>query len=217
MARSHGVLTLAVVFALGQLPVAVRAGEVAGRIIFTPPTIEASLGGGPDIVNGSANKARDAGPVLVYVAEAEGELPRTPTSAVRVRLAGGKLTPSFVAVSLGSVITFENADGREHRMRSRSGPLVFDLGRQPRGASHELRAEQTGSIKVECALHKDMRGEIIILPHAAFAIADAAGSYRLRDLPPGRATIVAYAPKLGEVSREIVVPEATAVEVGFTF
>jgi hypothetical protein len=76
---------------------------------------------------------------------------------------------------------------------------------------------QTGIIPVECALDRRMKCEIVVLAHSAFVIADAAGGYQLPDLPPGRATIVAYAPRLGEVSREVEVPESGRIEVKFAF
>jgi len=205
------------VLALGQATPGL-AGEVAGRVVLPPPvSIEAGLGVPGIFSDSSAEEQAAAGAVVVYVAEAAGQLPRTATAGAHVRLAGGELRPRMVVVSLGSVVTFENADRRPHRMRSRTGPLRFELARQVRGTTRELRVQQTGIIPVECALHGDMRGEIIALAHAAFAIADAAGNYALRDLPPGRATVVAYSPRLGEISREVVVPESGVIQVEFTF
>jgi plastocyanin len=218
MARILGFAALVAVLAQGLVAARAWSGEVAGRVVVPVPVIQANLGAPPLLPGMEPDRPPVAtGPVLVYVAEAAGSLPRTATAGVRVRLAGGKLNPPLVAVSLGSAIEFENADRREHRMVSRSGPLHLDLGWQARGMTRELRASQTGSIQVECALHGDMRGEIVVLAHAAFVLADAAGGYRLPDLPPGRATIVAYAPRLGEVSREVEVPESGAVEVQLAF
>jgi plastocyanin len=209
-------IAIAPAMALGFSSLPAGAGEVSGRVVLPPPAaIEASFGvpsplGTPD--------ARAASPVvLVYVAESEGELPRTASSGAVVRLGGGRVIPALIAVSLGSAITFENADRRTHRIRSKSGPWRFDLGRQPRGESRELTPQETGIISFRCALHDDVRGEIVVLAHSAFAMVDASGAYHLPDVPPGRATIVAYAPALGEASRQVVIEDGKAVEIEFAF
>ncbi len=205
---------LSIVLIIGLLPAVAAAGDVAGHIVISPAAVQATLGGPAP---GAEARQAETGPILVYVAESESQLPRVPTTGERVRLSAGKAGPSFVAVSLGSVITFENGDRRVHRIRSRRGPMHFDLGRLSRGQTRELRAGETGIVSYECALHGDVRGEIVILAHSAFSVTDAAGNFHLRDLPPGRTTIVAYAPQLGEISREVIVPESETAEVEFAF
>jgi plastocyanin len=215
-------LTASLVLLSGLEPVA--AGEVSGRIKVPEMPAAASMGNpgsfpGADVLSGAANPGGLAaiGPVLVYVAEAEAELPERVTADTRVRIVGGKMMPSLVAVSLGSRIEFQNADRRAHRVRSRTGPLRFDLGWQAPGMSRLLEVTQTGIIPVECMISRRVKCEIVVLAHSAFAIADVSGGYRLPELPPGHATIVAYAPSLGEVSREVTVPESGKVEVDFAF
>jgi plastocyanin len=197
---------------------AVLSGEIAGRIVFPPPdSFEASLGTPGILSNPGSEQPADAEAVVVYVAEAAGRLPRQETAGAQVRIARGELTPKLIVVSLGSVVTFTNNDRRAHQMRSRTGPQRFNLGRQVKGTARELRVQETGIIPVECAIHGDMRGQIMALAHAAFSIVDPAGNYTLKGVPPGLATVVAYSPRLGEISREVVVPESGAVEVEFAF
>lgn len=198
------------------------AGEVIGRIKVPEMAAAASMGNpgsfpGADILSGSPAALPMTGPILIYVAEAEAALPERVTADTRVRIVGGKMTPSLVAVSLGSRVEFQNADRRAHRIRSRTGPLRFDLGWQAPGMSRVLEVTQTGIIPVECMISRRVKCEIVVLAHSAFAIADVTGGYRLPELPPGHATIVAYAPTLGEVSREVKVPESGRVEVDFAF
>jgi plastocyanin len=189
---------------------AVLSGEIAGRIVFPPPdSFEASLGTPGILSNPGSEQPADAEAVVVYVAEAAGRLPRQETAGAQVRIARGELTPKLIVVSLGSVVTFTNNDRRAHQMRSRTGPQRFNLGRQVKGTARELRVQETGIIPVECAIHG--------VAHAAFSIVDPAGNYTLKGVPPGLATVVAYSPRLGEISREVVVPESGAVEVEFAF
>jgi plastocyanin len=215
---------VSLVLALVLTPAIGLAGDVVGQVAMPAPPTAASFSSpgalpGSDILSGyeGPSASRAVGPILIYVAEAEAGLPEKPTAGARVRIAGGEMTPSLVAVSLGSQVEFENADRRQHRVRSRTGPLRFDLGWQAPGMSRAIEVSQTGIIPVECAFDRRMKCEIVVLAHSAFVIADAAGGYQLPDLPPGRATIVAYAPRLGEVSREVEVPETGRIEVKFAF
>ncbi len=202
--------------AIAVLPWAAHAGEVVGRIDIPAPQIKASLGT-PGLLSAGDLAGAAADPVLIYVAEASGPLERTPTTDARLRIAGGKISPALIALGLGSVLTIENADGRPHRIVARSGPQPCDLGDLARGGVCRFEAKQTGVIPIRCGLHKDLSAEIVVLAHAAFTIVGGDGSYRLPQLPPGHATIVAYSPHLGEISREVEVPESGEVEVSFAF
>ncbi len=134
-----------------------------------------------------------------------------------MRIARGKATPAFVAVSLGSEVTFENADRRAHRLVCRRPSLRRDLGPLMRGAQQQMTFEEPGSHILGCALHDDVRIEVVVLAHAAFAVADPQGRFRLPELPAGRATVVAYSPRLGEVSREIEIPASGIAAIDLSF
>lgn len=215
----------ALVLALALLALAVPgfAGDVTGRVELPPPPVKAGLtppallgglGAGP----GSGASAAAAGPVLVYVAEASAPLPRAKTSGAQLRLTGSSAAgPPLAALALGSTLVIENADSREHRLVVRGGARPIDLGVVARGGRCEFTAGETGVFALACTLHKEAAGEIVVLAHAAFAFVDANGGYRLAGLPPGLATVVAYSPRCGEVSREVTVPDSGQVEVGFKF
>jgi plastocyanin len=203
---------------LGNLTLsAAHAGEVEGIVLFPAPPVAANLATPGLMGSGTAPEARRAvDPVLVYVAQAEGALPRTASAPTTVKIARGKATPAFVAVSLGSEVTFENADRRAHRLVCRR-PVRKDLGPLMRGAQQAMTFDEAGNHTLGCALHDDVRIEVVVLAHAAFAVADAQGRFRLPELPAGRATVVAYSPRLGEVSREIEIPETGIAAIDLTF
>jgi hypothetical protein len=198
------------------------AGEVTGRVELPPPAVKAAFAA-PGLLDGlgagsGANSTAAASPILVYVAEASAPLPRAQTAGAHLRLGGSAPAgPPLVALALGSTLVIESADSREHRLIVRGGGRPLDLGVIARGGRVEFTARETGVLSVACTLHKESAGEIVVLAHAAFTFADAEGGYRLAGLPPGLATVVAYSPRCGEVSREVTVPDSGQVEVGFKF
>ena len=202
------------------------AGDVTGRVqlppspvkaSFSPPALLEGLGAGAGAGAGAGSSAAVAGPVLVYVAEAAAPLPRAKTTGAHLSLTSGATTAPLVALALGSTLVIENADDREHRLVARGGSQSIDLGLLARGRTCKLTARETGVLSLVCTLHKEAAGEIVVLAHAAFTFADANGGYRLAGLPPGLATVVAYSPRCGEVSREVTVPASGEIEVGFKF
>jgi hypothetical protein len=125
--------------------------------------------------------------------------------------------PTLIAVSLGSAIGFVNDDQRGHHLVCRRGALRRDLGPFKRGERREVAFEEPGTMRFECAQHGDVAFEVVVFAHAAFALVDDKGAYRLPDLPLGHATVVAYSPRLGEVSREVEITASGLEAVDFTF
>ena len=200
---------------------AAQAGGITGKVVLPQTTapaqasagfgeLGAGLEGPPAVMKGTE-------PVIVYVAQATAELPRTPTSGARMRILRGRATPSLIPISLGSQIMIENSDGRGHHLVCRRGALRMDLGPMPRGDQHAVTFDEPGTLRFECLQHGDVAFEVVVFAHAAFSLVDGQGNYSLPDLPLGHATVVAYSPRLGEISREIDVTESGATGLDFTF
>jgi plastocyanin len=209
-------------FLLGSA-VAAHAGAITGKVLLPEtapaPASEASAGfsgfgagleGPPGIIKGTE-------PVIVYVAQAAGDLPQTATKGARVRILRGKATPALIPVSLGSDIVLENGDGRAHHLVCKSGKVRRDLGVLARKERHAINFDEPGTLRFECVEHSDVAFEVVVFAHAAFSLVDAKGNYTLPDLPLGHATVVAYSPRLGEISREIDVTESGSTPLDFTF
>jgi plastocyanin len=220
--RLDAVFPLALLGLLLGSVVAAHAGAIVGKVLLPEPApapaSEASAGfsglggleGPPAILKGTES-------VIVYVAQAAGDLPHTATTGARVRILRGKATPALIPVSLGSAILFENGDGREHHLICKSGKVRRDLGVLGRKEKHAITFDEPGTLRFECAQHGDIAFEVVVFAHAAFSLVDAKGNYTLPDLPIGHATVVAYSPRLGEISREIDVSESGSTPLDFTF
>jgi plastocyanin len=221
--RLDSVRLLALLGLLLGSAIAAHAGAITGKVLLPEPApapaSEASAGfsgfgggleGPPGIIKGTE-------PVIVYVAQAADDLPHTATIGARVRILRGKATPALIPVSLGSDILLENVDGRAHHLICKSGKVRRDLGVLARKEKHAITFDEPGTLHFECAEHRDVAFEVVVFAHAAFSLVDAKGNYTLPDLPLGHATVVAYSPRLGEISREIDVTESGSTPLDFTF
>jgi hypothetical protein len=200
---------------------AAAGGEVAGRVVHQKyEAARAHLGGmmgAAGAMQAMGNAPEPLGPVLVYVGQADGEMPHRTTASVRLRMTSGGMTPVLQAVSVGSTVEFENADRSAHRLQGTSKHGSFDLGWQAGGTQRAVRLDNPGLVTLRCAIQGRKLGELVVLPHSCFALVDAGGAFRLIDVPPGPATVVAYSPRLGEVSRQVVVAEDGSLPLDLTF
>ncbi len=102
--------------------------------------------------------------------------------------------PSLLPVQVGTRVEFPNLDDTYHNIFSFSPPKRFDLGR--------YRSDETpvpsqvfdaaGLVTLRCDIHEHMRALILVLDTPHFVITDAAGSFRLPDLPEGRYVLKAW-------------------------
>lgn len=139
--------------------------------------------------------------VVVYMKDA----PRArvaPTHA-EIRQLNETFIPRAVAVTVGSEVSFPNADPFYHNVFSLSRPRTFDLGRYPTGQTRTVRFDKPGLVKVFCQIHSHMSASIMIFDHPWFAVPDAEGRFTLTDLPAGTHRLVAWHERLGETGVDI--------------
>jgi hypothetical protein len=150
--------------------------------------------------------------VLVYLRDVvyRGTLPPTPREIVQEHEA---FVPHVAAVTRGSTVSFPNADPIFHNVFSLSGSGPFDLGRYPSPQTRTRIFTKPGLVKVFCHIHSQMSASIVVFDHPFFVAPDMTGSFVLRDVPPGRYTIVGWHERIGERSRPIDVAPGEPVEV----
>jgi len=71
-------------------------------------------------------------------------------------------TVKELKVKVGDTVQFLNQDSSFHNVFSLSDAKLFDLGSYPQGEFREVVFDQAGIVEVECAIHPDMRMEIIV-------------------------------------------------------
>ena len=98
---------------------------------------------------------------------------------------GRRFSPDLVIVPVGSVVSFPNMDPIFHNVFSLSKPRIFDLGNYTKGDSRNVTFSKPGVVSVNCHLHPNMAGIVVITPNSWNARSDPAGNFELRDVPPG--------------------------------
>jgi plastocyanin len=135
--------------------------------------------------------------VVVYI---EGKFPSEPsaTEAVakdavaRMEQTNRRFSPDTLVIQAGSKVSFPNLDPIFHNVFSLSGPKTFDLGNYPKGDTRLVAFPEPGIVYVNCHLHPNMTATIVVAPNRWNTKADGEGKFALRDVPPGKYTIVAW-------------------------
>jgi plastocyanin len=152
--------------------------------------------------------------VVVYLKDAP---PRTqPPVRVEIVQRNETFVPRVVAVPVGSVVAFPNADPIYHNVFSLSRARPFNLGRYPRGQSREERFDKPGIVRVFCDIHSHMSATVIVFNHPWYAIPDAAGRFEIPDVPPGDRELTAWHERLGDTTQRIRVDGGRPTMADFT-
>lgn len=93
--------------------------------------------------------------------------------------------PHVLAVSVGTVVDFPNADPIFHNAFSSFDGQLFDVGLYPPGTSRSIRFRRPGIVRVFCNIHPTMSAVIVVLDTPYFVKANADGSYQIPDVPGG--------------------------------
>jgi len=126
---------------------------------------------------------------------------------------GETFVPHVLPIVTGTTVDFPNEDPIFHNVFSLSGTKSFDLGRYPKGDSRSVTFDHAGIVPVFCHLHSNMSAVIMILDNPFFAVPDAAGNYRIENVPPGSYTLVGWHERSQRVRQRVNVLSGQAVEL----
>ena len=124
--------------------------------------------------------------------------------------------PHVLAIMTGTTVDFPNTDKFYHNVFSLSKTKTFDLGRYAAGNSRPVRFDRPGIVRVFCDIHSHMNAFILVFSHPFFAMTDAAGRYRIENVPPGTYGVIAWNEGTSSETRPITVPDGGGAELDFT-
>ena len=149
--------------------------------------------------------------VVIYL---EGSLPsRAETATMEQK--NRRFAPDLLVIPAGSKVSFPNEDAIFHKVFSLSKSKSFDLGNYPKGQTRLLTFPEPGIVFVNCHLHPNMGAVIFVTPNGWSTRADAAGRFRLADIPPGSYTIVAWHKAVGFFRQKVHVDNRNVSAVEF--
>lgn len=132
---------------------------------------------------------------------------------------GCQYVPHVVGVQVNQTLNVTNSDPTAHNVNvdARQNEK-FNQGQSPGAAPINKtfkRAETV--IPVKCNQHPWMKAYVGVLKHPFFAVSGADGSFTIKDVPPGKYTVVAWHEKFGEQTMEVTVPDSGAGTANFSF
>jgi plastocyanin len=148
--------------------------------------------------------------VAIYL---EGRFPSEPPAneaaakepVARMEQSNRQFSPDTLVIQAGSRVSFPNLDPIFHNVFSLSGPKTFDLGNYPKGDTRLVSFPEAGIVYVNCHLHPNMTATIVVTPNRWNTKADREGGFVLRDVPPGKYTIVAWHKAAGFFRQQVQV------------
>jgi plastocyanin len=151
----------------------------------------------------AAEKAR----VVIWVEGPAREAATVPAASApaSMRQINRRFDPDIVVVPMGSSVTFPNLDPIFHNVFSLSKPKSFDLGNYPKGDTRTVVFPKPGIVYVNCRLHPNMIGAVVVTPNQWYAKAGEDGQFTLRDLTAGTYTVVAWHKSAGFFRKEVQV------------
>jgi plastocyanin len=130
--------------------------------------------------------------------------------------------PHVMGVVVKQKISITNSDPTTHNVHFTQGKNPDWNQSQPNGApalSHVLNAAEV-MVPVKCNQHPWMKSYIAVLKHPFFAVSAQDGTYTIKDVPPGKYSVVAWhegGVKGTEKKMEVTVPASGAGKADFSF
>lgn len=135
-----------------------------------------------------------------------------------------RFIPNFTAVPRGQTLRVLNGDSLLHNIHTyeiigRARRTMFNVGQPEKGFafSRTLVTFKGNAMKVECDIHNFMHAWVFIPRNPYFSVVDEKAGYKIETIPPGKHTVVAWHPTLGEKEAEVTLEPGQALEFDFAF
>ena len=179
----------AVIFAL---PIFVHAqATIDGNVTLLPTRAESSgesrYPGAPTIAAPPAQL-----PAVVFL---EGQFPAaaTPPPTARMVQTNAQFVPGILPIRTGTTVEFPNDDDFYHNVFSYSKLKSFDLGRYKKDEKPPaILFDKPGVVRLNCEIHQQMRGIIVVLDTPYFTTTSTNGTFHLENLPTGKFILKAW-------------------------
>jgi len=130
---------------------------------------------------------------VVYVGPIAGKTFPASTVPFQIDQQASKFEPHLLVVQQGSSVVFKNNDNMAHNVRwpsiNNDSRLGHNLGTWSQGDSRTFQFDHPGVLLLQCSIHPDMAGYIVVVPTPYYAQATTGGDYTIRNIPDGHYTI----------------------------
>jgi plastocyanin len=164
--------TLCLSLLLVAVCASVQAGEITGKV------------------------AAGKGISVVYVEAVAGKTFPPPDKPLEMDQKSLLFQPHILIGQAGSTVEFLNSDKVAHNIFwpaiSNNKKLGHNLGTWPTGEKRTFKFDAPGIVPLLCNVHPEMSGYVIVTPTPYFAETDAAGSFKISNIPDGSYTLTAW-------------------------
>jgi plastocyanin len=133
---------------------------------------------------------------VVYVDAVPGKSFPAPSQKPTLGQQSLAFSPHILVIQQGTTVEFLNNDSVQHNVfwPSVSGNKkeAHNLGTWPKGEKHSFTFVRPGVVPLFCNVHPEMSGYIVVSPTPYFAESDAAGKFRIDNVPDGKYTLIAW-------------------------
>jgi plastocyanin len=126
-----------------------------------------------------------------------------------------QFTPRVLVAPVGSTVELPNDDRVFHNVFSFTNGKPFDLGLYPTGASKHITLDRPAVNRLFCNIHPHMGAYIVAVDSPYYATSDRAGTFAIRDVPPGRYTYYAWRSGADTLSAAVVVGDGQPLEISW--
>ena len=164
----------------------------------------------------SGKVAAGKGISVVYVEAVPGKTFPAPAKPLEMDQKSLLFQPHILIAPVGSIVEFLNSDKVQHNIFwpaiSNNKKLGHNLGTWPTGEKRAFKFETPGIVPLLCNVHPEMSGYIIVTPTPFYAETDAAGSFKIANIPDGSYTVTAWHEGFKTQSKPVTLAGAATAE-----
>ena len=117
---------------------------------------------------------------------------------------GCVFVPHVLAAPVGSTLDVTNSDKALHNVRAQAGETrLFNYAMPIPGYVVPTKLRKEGIFRLSCDVHPWMRGWLLVLPTAAYAVSGEDGTYKIEGVPAGKHKVKIWHERLGEREAEV--------------
>jgi plastocyanin len=147
-------------------------------------------------VAGTLEGKAPSGNSVVYVDTIPGKTFPAASKTVVISQRGLAYVPHITAIEQGTTVDFQNDDSVQHNVfwpsingNKKDG---HNMGTWPKGDKRSFTFDHAGVVPLLCNVHPEMSGFLIVSPTPYFAQTDAAGNFKIDNVPDGKYTVVVW-------------------------
>jgi len=164
----------------------------------------------------SGKVAAGKGISVVYVEAVPGKTFPAPATPLQMDQKSLLFQPHILVAPVGATVEFLNSDKVQHNIFwpaiSNNKKLGHNLGTWPTGEKRAFKFETPGIVPLLCNVHPEMSGYVIVTPTPLYAETDAAGSFKIANVPDGSYTVTAWHEGFKPQSKPVTVAGPATVD-----